>query len=133
MDLYLFSLKTITVKPVFHRGAERLLVLFPYDADLIALIRNVEGSTFSSTYRSWHVPNNRETLKELFRIFKGAAFLDTTGIFGSRKEVGSRKSEVGSQKSGVGSQNAEFGSQKSGVGSQNAEVGSQKSGVGSQK
>ena len=75
-------MKTIVLKPITHRGDERLLVSFAYDPELIALIRKVKSATFSSTYKSWHVANNRETLKELFRIFKGAAFLDTTGVFG---------------------------------------------------
>lgn len=79
-------MKTIILKPVNHRGAERLLVSFAYDAELIALIKKVEGATFSSTLSNWHVSNNRETLKELFRIFKGIAFLDTTAIFKKDKD-----------------------------------------------
>ncbi|HOY33455.1 MAG TPA: site-specific integrase [Bacteroidales bacterium] len=74
-------MKTIVLKPVNHRGAERLLVLFPYDVELIALIKKVKGATFSSTLENWHIANNRDNLKELFRLFKGIAFLDTTAIF----------------------------------------------------
>ena len=80
-------MKTIELKPITHRGAERLLVSFAYDTELIALIRKVKGATFSSTHKSWHVANNRDTLAELFQIFKGKAFLDTTAVF--KKEVNS--------------------------------------------
>jgi len=73
-------MKTILLKPVNHRGAERLLVIFPYDAQLISLIRNVEGVTFSSTFKSWHVPNDGQTLDELFRLFKGTAWVDCSQL-----------------------------------------------------
>ena len=123
-------MKTIILKPVNHRGAERLIVQFPYDNELIALLKKVEGATFSSTLENWHIANNRENLKELFRLFKGIAFLDTTAVFGKADPIaiglGRQKAEFGSLKSELGSQKAELGSQKSEVGSQKAELGSQK-------
>jgi integrase/recombinase XerD len=74
-------MKKILLKPIVHRNENRLLVKFPYDAELIAIIRKVEGATFSATHKSWHVANNPEKLKELFRVFKGFASVDTTAVF----------------------------------------------------
>ncbi|MGD0712305.1 MAG: site-specific tyrosine recombinase/integron integrase [Bacteroidales bacterium] len=74
-------MKLIHLIPVNHKNEKRLLVKFPYDAELIAIIRKVEGATFSATHKSWHVANNPEKLKELFRVFKGFASVDTTAVF----------------------------------------------------
>ena len=74
-------MKQIQIIPVDHRGEKRLLVKFDYDAELIGIIKKVEGATFSNTHKSWHVANNPEKLKELFRVFKGLASVDTTAVF----------------------------------------------------
>ncbi len=50
-----------------------MLVQFPYDMELIACIRKVKGATFSSSYKSWHVPNSNESIEELKRVFAGVA------------------------------------------------------------
>jgi len=74
-------MKQIQIIPVDHRGEKRLLVKFDYDTELIGIIKKVEGATFSNTHKSWHVANNPEKLKELFRVFKGFATVDTTAVF----------------------------------------------------
>jgi|GEM_PF-1623213 len=74
-------MKQILLIPVVHRNERRLLVKFDYDSELTGIIRKIEGSTFSNTQKSWHVANNPEKLKELFRVFNGFASLDTTAIF----------------------------------------------------
>jgi integrase/recombinase XerD len=74
-------MKQIILVPVVHRDEKRLLVKFPYDSELVSIIRKIEGSTFSNTHKSWHVANNPEKLKELFIVFNGFASLDTTAVF----------------------------------------------------
>lgn len=73
-------MKTIILKPINHRGAERLLVQFPYDDELIACIRKVQGATFSASYKSWHVPHSAAVIRELFDIFKGIAWVDKSAL-----------------------------------------------------
>jgi integrase/recombinase XerD len=73
-------MKRIQIIPVFHRDESRLLVKFDYDAELISIIRKVEGSTFSATYKSWHVPDSDEYLKKLLNLFHGIARIDTTPV-----------------------------------------------------
>ena len=74
-------MKQIILIPIVHRDEKRLLVKFTYDSELISIIKKVEGATFSNTHKSWHVPNNPEKLKEIFRVFKGFASIDTTAVF----------------------------------------------------
>ncbi len=73
-------MKTIILKPVNHRGAERMLVQFPFDNELIACIRKVQGATFSASYKSWHVPNSSETMDDLKRVFAGVALIEVPGV-----------------------------------------------------
>jgi len=73
-------LKTIQLIAVIHKGEKRLLVKFPYDSELIAIIRKVEGATFSSTQKSWHVADKPETLKELYRVFKDVAIINEESL-----------------------------------------------------
>ena len=80
-------MKYIHLEPVVHRNEKRLLVKFPYDQELISLIKKVEGATFSNTHKSWHIPNNKKTLKELFRLFKGIAFIDTTAVAENSEQI----------------------------------------------
>ena len=74
-------MKKVLLKPIVHRNEKRLLVEFPYDVELIGILKKVEGAKWSQTHKSWHVANNPDKLKELFRVFKGFASVDTTAVF----------------------------------------------------
>jgi hypothetical protein len=74
-------MKHIQLIPVVHRNEMRLLVKFNYDSELTAIIRKVEGSTFSNTQKSWHVSNTPEKLNELFRVFKDVASIEVSADF----------------------------------------------------
>jgi site-specific recombinase XerD len=114
----------IKVIPVIHKGANRLLVEFPYNTELIGILKKVEGATFSATRKSWHVANNPENLKELFRLFKDIAVIDATEEFGemNEKAVSSPQLAVGDEKKGDGAKRRKgegatggMGDRKSGV------------------
>ena len=66
-------------------------------------------------------------------MFPGCFFRQKSEVGSLKSEVGSQKSEVGSRKSEVGSQKLEVRSRKSEVGSLKLEVRSLKSKVGSRK
>lgn len=80
-------MKNIQLIPVVHRNANRLLVKFDYDAKLIGIIKKVEGATFSYTHKSFHVPNSKVIINELFRLFNGMAFIDTSAVFDKKVET----------------------------------------------
>jgi len=73
-------MKSIRLISTEHKGEKRLLVKFPYDSELIAIIKKVEGATFSSTHKSWHVADKPETLKELYRVFKDVAIINEESL-----------------------------------------------------
>jgi len=73
-------MKAIVLKPVVHRGARRLLAIFDYDAELIQLMKQVSGSAWSQTHRSWHVPDNKKSIEEIISVFRGKALVDMKDV-----------------------------------------------------
>ena len=47
-------------KTITHKGSKRIAVYFEKDLDLIARIKQVEGSRWSQTLRAWHLPDTEE-------------------------------------------------------------------------
>ncbi len=74
-------MQIIRVEQIIHNGENRLLLKFVYNQELITLARTLPDCRWSNTHRAWHIPNNRENLKLLFKVFKGKAYIDTTVIF----------------------------------------------------
>jgi site-specific recombinase XerD len=80
-------MKNIQIKPIVHHNEKRLLVIFSYDNELIAIIKKVEGATFSSTHKSWHVADKPEKMTELFRVFNGFASIEVEEIVHQIKTI----------------------------------------------
>jgi integrase/recombinase XerD len=47
-------------KIIKHKGEKRIAVLFEKDTDLIARMKQVEGSRWSQTLKAWHLPDTDE-------------------------------------------------------------------------
>ena len=45
--------KKIILKRVFHRDKWCILISFKYDGELAALVKQIYGHSYSSTYNSW--------------------------------------------------------------------------------
>ncbi len=69
-------MKNLTVERVIYDGVSRVALRFPYDPDLIALVKELPDARWSSTNRYWHIPDKPDMVKELFRLLKGKTFLD---------------------------------------------------------
>jgi len=57
------------VEKVIHKGETRIKVDLPYSAEKIALIRQIEGATWSRTLHSWHIPYSKPSYKKLTSLF----------------------------------------------------------------
>jgi integrase/recombinase XerD len=68
--------KTIVVKRGIHKSSIHLFVLFDYDTELIALIKQINGAAWSNTRKSWYVEDKEGTVQELLKVFKGIAWVD---------------------------------------------------------
>ena len=56
--------QSIKLQPVFHRGSERILVLFWHDMDILQVIRSM-GARYSNTHSSWYVNYSEQNLSYL--------------------------------------------------------------------
>ncbi len=71
----------IVVKAIEHNKQNRLALFFPIDKELIALVKTLPDARWSQSQKCWHIANNRSNLKELFRLFKGIAYVNTNALF----------------------------------------------------
>jgi integrase/recombinase XerD len=72
--------KPITIRRTIHRGERRLMLLFPFDQEIIEALKQIEDSKWSRSLNCWHIPDTKGQLSVLFDIFKGKAFLDYSSL-----------------------------------------------------
>ena len=64
-------MKTIRLEPLYHRGKNQIKIDFGYDPELIKLVKQIEGRSWSKTHRCWYVENNPSSLRSVFQVFNG--------------------------------------------------------------
>ncbi len=69
------KLPEIKLHHLKHRGRWQIRLDFPYNEELIAIARR-RGCKWSATHRSWYIENSKENLDNLFKAFKGKAYLN---------------------------------------------------------
>ena len=72
--------KKIILRRVYHRGKRRILISFGYDEILSALVRQVNGSRYSNTHKSWYTDDNEASLKEILLVFREKAEIDISDL-----------------------------------------------------
>lgn len=71
---------TIEVKRLRHREVDNLALFFPFNTDLNACVRSIQGIKFSTTHKCWYAENRPTLLTEIFAAFKGVAWVDITAL-----------------------------------------------------
>ncbi|MDO9254732.1 MAG: site-specific integrase [Bacteroidales bacterium] len=59
----------IKILKIYHRDQHRLKLEFPYNTEMMALVRNVEGAAWSKTHKAWHIPDTKEAYAQLLAHF----------------------------------------------------------------
>ncbi len=77
-------MKTIRIEPLFHQGKSQIKIKFEYNPELNDLVKQIEGRHWSDTHKCWYVPNNPSSLKSIYRVFKGKAWIDSSRIFSKK-------------------------------------------------
>jgi integrase/recombinase XerD len=72
--------KKIILKRLFHRDRWRLIFVFEYDESLVAIIRTINGSSYSQTNGCWYADDNEETVKQILHAFRDKADIDISSI-----------------------------------------------------
>lgn len=73
--------KTIQLSHLYHRGKNQIRIDFDYDRYLITIVKQVDGVRWSQTNKCWYVENNKENLKNIFKVFKDKARVKEEDIF----------------------------------------------------
>jgi len=69
-------MKNIVAKRVIHKGMDRVLLRFPYDAELIKITRGLPDPKWSSQMKCWHIRNSTDIITQLLKAFDGKANVD---------------------------------------------------------
>ncbi len=95
------NMKNVTVEKVIHNGENRVAVRFPYDTELIAVVKGFQGARWSYKMNCWHIPDNPEVFPQIEEALKGRAILKfpdqkpvVNSVYGTTGEIDVKKSEV---------------------------------------
>lgn len=75
---------TIELEAVNHKNEERLLLKFPINPELTAIVRQFKDARWSSTQKAWHIANTKENIDNALKLFKEKAWIDISNC-GSQK------------------------------------------------
>ncbi len=73
---------TIRLQRAGQGHEKRILLLFEDEPSITSLVKTLPGVRWDPFLKGWHVANNPESLRLIFRTFRGIAEVDKTGIFG---------------------------------------------------
>jgi integrase/recombinase XerD len=79
-------MKNVIANRVIHDGESRVALNFPYDKELISIVKDLPEARWSSTMKCWHIKDGRNVVHDLFHAFKGKAYLDYS-LLKSDKEI----------------------------------------------
>jgi hypothetical protein len=94
-------MKTVIAERVIHNGESRIALKFPYDKELISVLKELPEARWSKRMACWHIPDSSDVITILLEAFHRKAFIDYSSIRGNlskRKD----KSFVTDQNGGVG-------------------------------
>ena len=78
--------RSVVLSAIVHDGERRIALQFPYDAELIAVAKQL-GARWSNTRKHWHLANGRDVLKNVFAAYKGKAWVDYSALKSAPKEA----------------------------------------------
>ncbi|WP_087522598.1 site-specific tyrosine recombinase/integron integrase [Polaribacter sp. SA4-12] len=76
----MIKLPEIFLEQKVHRRKPQLLLKFEYNDTLIGLLRKTEGALWSSTLKSWYIPDSKENLDIILNTFKDITAINTNKI-----------------------------------------------------
>lgn len=76
----------IVLNAMWYNHERRITMEWSPDHDFENIVKQLLDCQWSEQIRCWHVPNNPESLREIFRLFRRKAYIDTSRIFGKNKK-----------------------------------------------
>lgn len=73
-------MKTIVAAKVKHDGVARVTLRFPFDGELVKILRTLPDARWSARMQAWHIPDDDYVITRLIDAFQGEAFIDYSSI-----------------------------------------------------
>lgn len=73
-------MKTIVVKNAEIKKKAVVLLEFPFDQQLVDLVKKIPGISWQPNLKAWSIPYSNTALEELLNLCKGLAWLDYSGF-----------------------------------------------------
>lgn len=81
---------TITIKPIHHRGGEKLAIFFPFDKLIDIAVRSIQGIKWSQTHKCWYLPLSKEFFQRAYdklKHFGEINHAELRGYLQNRKKI----------------------------------------------
>lgn len=62
------KMSMIKIEKTIHKGEKRLKLVFPYNQELIELVKEIPGRKWSKSMRCWHIANTPRSMKYLLDL-----------------------------------------------------------------
>lgn len=66
------------ISKITHRDETRILVNFPYNTEMVSLLRQINNARWSKTFGAWHIPYTKEAFNQLKSLFPDIEYETTT-------------------------------------------------------
>lgn len=89
--------RTITIKPIHHRGEEKLAIYFTFDKLIDTAARSIKGIKWSQTHRCWYLPLSKECFQRAYdklKHFGGIDYAELKEYLETRKKVSVIKAQT---------------------------------------
>lgn len=73
-------MKNIIVESVIIEGVNKITLRFPYDQELISIVRKLPGAKWNSEMKYWQVSDSSDIVSILLRTFHGKADIDYSAL-----------------------------------------------------
>ena len=87
----------ITIKPIHHRGEEKLAIIFPFEKNIDYAVRSIKGIKWTQTYKCWYLPLSKESFETVSSRLKNMGNLEYSAIkvyLEKRKKIIAVKSQT---------------------------------------
>lgn len=74
------NLPIVVLKTAFHNEKEIVQLHFAKNDELLQLLRGNRNLRWSQTMKCWYLPFDKNIRQDVFKLLKGAAFLDYSGL-----------------------------------------------------
>ena len=73
-------MKNVIVERVIHKGVNRVALRFPYDAELISVVKRFPDVRWSKQMNCWHIADSVDVINLLLKGLIGKAYVDYSAL-----------------------------------------------------